>query len=328
MSIRLDSPTQHQSPKITIENDYLKSLQQRYAFATILIPFFGFVIAIYTTFKFGISSVEIGLFLVMYTLTMLGITVGFHRHFAHCAFRTNTVIRVLLAILGSMSAQGPVIQWASIHRRHHKYSDRPGDPHSPLIYQGEKWGTLRGLWHGQIAWMLNSDVTNTAVFAKDLLKDPVITKVNRLYLTWVVLGLAIPAILNGLLTETWTGVLQGFIWSGLVRMFCVNHAFWTINSIAHCYGQRPFDTEEQSHNTFWLSLANFGEAWHNNHHAFPNSALLGLKWWQIDIGGWVILALKKVGLAWDIKTPTAGMITEKLNVHKQPEYSELDVNNF
>jgi stearoyl-CoA desaturase (delta-9 desaturase) len=227
-----------------------------------------------------------------------------------------------------MSAQGPVIQWASIHRRHHKYSDRPGDPHSPLIYQGEKWGTLRGLWHGQVAWMLNSDVTNTAVFAKDLLRDPIITKVNRLYLTWVVLGLAIPAILDGLFTWTWIGILQGFLWGGLVRIFCVNHAFWTINSIAHCYGQRPFDTEEYSHNTFWLSLANFGEAWHNNHHAFPHSALLGLKWWQIDIGGWVILALKKVGLVWDLKTPTAGMITEKLNVHKQPEYSKLDVNNF
>ncbi|MBE9144252.1 acyl-CoA desaturase [Planktothrix mougeotii] len=328
MSIPVDSPTPNISPKITLENDYLKSLQQRYAFATILIPFLGLLVAIYTTFKLGISLVDIGLFLIMYTLTMLGITVGFHRHFAHGAFKTNTVIRVLLAILGCMSAQGPVIQWASIHRRHHKYSDRPGDPHSPLIYKGEKWATLRGLWHGQVAWMLNSDVTNTVVFAKDLLRDPIITKVNRFYLTWVILGLAIPAIIDGLLTGTWIGLLQGFLWGGLVRIFCVNHAFWTINSIAHCYGQRPFETEEQSHNTFWLSLANFGEAWHNNHHAFPHSALLGLKWWQIDMGGGVILALQKVGLAWDLKTPTAGMIAEKLKVNKQSENLTIDASNF
>jgi stearoyl-CoA desaturase (Delta-9 desaturase) len=328
MSMRLNSETQDNGIKITIENNYLKSLQQRFAFATIFIPCFGLVVAIGTTLLFGISALEIGLLLAMYTLTMLGITVGFHRHFAHCSFQTNTFIRVLLGILGSMSAQGPIIQWASIHRRHHKYSDRPGDPHSPLSYLGDKWGTIRGLWHGQVAWMLNSDVTNTALFAKDLLRDPVITKVNRLYLTWVALGLAIPAIVGGVLTGTWTAVLQGFLWGGLVRIFIVNHAFWTINSIAHCYGQRPFDTDEQSRNTSWLAVANFGEGWHNNHHAFPHSALLGLKWWQIDIGGWVILALKKVGLAWDLKIPTAVMIAEKSNVQKNSEQTKVDIKNF
>ncbi|MGK7872422.1 MAG: acyl-CoA desaturase [Xenococcaceae cyanobacterium] len=318
MSMQLDSKTKVEpiavsgnGPKITIENDYLRALQRRFALATILTPFLGSILAIAMAFQFGIGAVEIGLLVSMYTLTMLGITVGFHRYFTHCAFQTNTVVRVILAILGSMSAQGPVIQWASIHRRHHKYSDRPGDPHSSHRYVGDRWGWLRGLWHGQVGWMFNSDVTNTTLFAKDLLRDPLITKVNRLYMTWVILGLAIPTVLGGVLIGSWMGALQGFLWGGLVRIFLVNHAFWTINSIAHFYGNSPFDTDDQSRNNIWLVGANFGEAWHNNHHAFPNSAMLGLKWWQIDIGGWVIRALEKVGLAWDIKVPTVGMIDAK-----------------
>jgi stearoyl-CoA desaturase (Delta-9 desaturase) len=298
-------------PKITIANDYLQEVQQRFAFATILIPFIGLVLAIGLFRLSDVGGVEIGLLLSMYTLTMAGITVGFHRQFAHSAFRTNIAIRIILAILGSMAAQGPVIHWVSNHRRHHQYSDQPEDTHSPHIYEGQKFAQLRGFWHAHIVWMLNSEVTNFALFAKDLLQDRAIAKVNQLYLTWVILGLAIPTFLGGVLTATWIGALQGFLWGGLVRIFLAHHATWSINSINHLYGSRPFDTREKSTNNIWLAIPTFGEAWHNNHHAFPNSAKFGLQWWHVDLGYWVIRVLEVLGLVWDVKAPTEGMIEAK-----------------
>ncbi|AOX01786.1 acyl-CoA desaturase [Moorena producens PAL-8-15-08-1] len=292
--------------KITIGNDDLKQLQRRFALATVLIPFLGSVLAIGLLWRSGIGAVEVALLISMYALTIIGITVGFHRHFAHCAFKTNIAVRIIFAILGSMAAQGPVIHWVSNHRRHHQYSDQSGDPHSPHLYEG-----IRGLWHGHIGWMLNSEVTNAAVFAKDLLRDSAIAKVNQLYLTWVILGLAIPGVLGGVVTGTWMGAWQGFLWGGLVRIFLAHHVTWSINSITHLYGSRPFDTSEQSTNNLWLAIPSFGEAWHNNHHAFPNSGKFGLQWWEIDLGYWIIRTLEFAGLVWEVKTPTAGMIEAK-----------------
>ncbi|GAA6621634.1 acyl-CoA desaturase [Scytonema sp. NUACC26] len=297
--------------KITIANDYLQKLQQRFAFATILIPFIGSILAIGFFRLSDVGGVEIGLLVSMYALTMVGITVGFHRQFAHTAFRTNTPIRIILAILGSMAAQGPVIHWVSNHRRHHQYSDQPGDTHSPHVYEGKQFSQLRGLWYAHIGWMLNGEVTNSALFARELLQEPAIAKVNQLYLTWVILGLAIPAYLGGVMTATWIGALQGFLWGGLVRIFFAHHATWSINSITHLYGSRAFDTREHSTNNIWLVIPTAGEAWHNNHHAFPNSAKFGLQWWQIDLGYWIVRVLEVFGLAWDVKAPTAGMIEAK-----------------
>lgn len=298
------------SPKIIIENDSLQQLQRRFALATVLIPFLGSVLAIGLLWRLKIGMVEIGLLVSLYALTIVGITVGFHRLFAHCAFRTNTPVRIMLAILGSMAAQGPLIHWVSNHRRHHQYSDQPGDPHSPHLYQG-----MRGLWHGHVGWMFSSQVTNSALFAKDLLRDPVLAKVNQWYLTWVTLGLAIPTVLGGVLTGSWLGAFQGFLWGGLVRIFLAHHVTWSINSITHLYGNRPFHTREQSTNNIWLAIPTFGEAWHNNHHAFPNSAKFGLNWWQIDLGYWVIRTLEFVGLVGEIKSPTPEMIEAK-KIHR------------
>ncbi len=309
--MQLDSTTElltgsSKRQKITIANDYLRQLQRRFALATVLIPFLGSVLAIGLLWRSGIGAVEVALLVSMYALSIIGITVGFHRHFAHCAFRTNIAVRIILAILGSMAAQGPVIHWVRNHGRHHQYCDQPGDPHSPHLHEG-----VRGLWHGHIGWMLNSEVTNAAVFAKDLLRDSAIAKVNQLYLTWVILGLAIPGVLGGVITGTWMGAWQGFLWGGLVRIFLAHHATWSINSISHLYGNRPFDTSGKSTNNIWLAVPTGGEAWHNNHHAFPNSAKFGLQWWQVDLGYWVIRILEVLGLAWDVKAPTAGMMEAK-----------------
>jgi stearoyl-CoA desaturase (delta-9 desaturase) len=297
--------------KITIKSDYLKTPQRLLALAVLLIPLLGSIVAIAIALQFGIGTVEVALLMSMYALTVVGITVGFHRHFAHCAFQTNTAVRVILAILGSMACQGPLIYWISTHRRHHQYSDQPGDPHSPCFDQDRYLNPIQGLWHAQIGWTFTHEFTNTLLFAKDLLRDPVLSKVNKLYFVWVLLGLGIPSILGGMLTGTSMGVLSGFLWGGCIRLFLSYHFTNSINSITHLYGNRPFDTREQSTNNVWLAIPTAGESWHNNHHAFPSSVNFGLKWWQIDLGYWVIRTFEKLGLVWDVKTPTAGMINAK-----------------
>ncbi len=318
MSMNMDSTKRcgllagsRQSQKITINNHDLQLLQRRFALANLSIPLIGLLLAIGLLMLSGIGAVDIGLLVSMYALTIVGITVGFHRQFAHCTFQTSTAVRIILAILGSMAVQGPVIQWVSNHRRHHQYSDLPEDPHSPHFYKGQQLVGWSGLWHAHVGWMLDGEVSNSMLFAKDLIRDSAIARVNQLYLGWVILGLVIPAILEGVFTWTWMGAAKGFLWGGLVRVFLVHHATWSINSITHMYGSRPFDTREQSTNNMWLAIPTFGEAWHNNHHAFPNSAIFGLEWWQIDKGGWVIRLLEKAHLVWDVKAPTAGMIEAK-----------------
>lgn len=302
--------------KITIKSDRLKTQQQLHVLANILISLLGVVVAIAIAWRSGISRIEVGLLLCMYLLTVIGISVGFHRHFSHCTFKTHTWVRVALAILGSMAWQGPVIYWASIHRRHHQYSDQSGDGHSPYVKDGEQLSFLQGLWHSHIGWAFTEEITNTFLFAKDLLRDPIISKVNQLYYVWVFLGFAIPAILGGILTKTWMGVLSGFLWGGLVRVFLTSQATNSINSITHIFGDRPFNTGDWSTNNIWLAIPTGGEAWHNNHHAFPNSAKFGLSWWQIDLGYWVIRVLEMAGLAWDVKSPTPGMIQAKKEAKK------------
>lgn len=299
------------SLNMTIANDYLQTIYRRVALVTVLVPFLGSVVAVESLWNFGIGAVEVGLLLGMYALTTFGIEVGFHRHFSHHAFQTTTTIRVILAILGSMAAQGGVVYWVAHHRRHHQYTDLPGDPHSPHLHKNS-W---RGLWHAHLGWTLEGEVTNSIVFAKDLLRDPVIGRVNQLQQVWVILGLALPTVLGGLLTMTWIGALQGFLWGGLARVFLAHQVINSTNSICHVYGSRPFNSSDRSTNNIWLSIPSWGQSWHNNHHAFPNSAIVGLHWWQIDLGGWVIRLLEKLGLAWNVEVPTASLIEAKKTMY-------------
>jgi len=296
---------------ITIKGNHLKTQQFVHALVINLIPLLGTILAVAIALQSGIEKVDIGLLVSLYVFTSTGITVGFHRLFAHSAFATHMAIRIILAIFGSMACQGPLIYWVSNHRRHHQYSDQPGDPHSPYYIQEEHIDPIRGLWHAQVSWTFTHEITNTFVFAKDLLRDPVISKVNQLYYVWVLLGLVIPTVLGGMLTGTSMGLLSGFLWGGCVRLFISYHFTNSINSITHFYGSRPFDTREKSTNNIWLAIPTCGEAWHNNHHAFPNSAKFGLQWWEIDLGYWVIHVMEVLGLAWDVKAPTAGMIKAK-----------------
>jgi len=244
---------------------------------------------------------------ITYTLSGLGVTVGFHRLFTHRSFKTTRGVRAALAILGSTSVEGPVIEWVATHRKHHNFSDRPGDPHSPHVDQEAGWrGALRGLVHAHVGWMFRGkDMANPARYAKDLLADRDLRVISRLFPLWVVLGLAVPFGLGFALTGTLVGGLTGLLWGGAVRILVLHHATFCINSLCHFFGRRPFATGDESRNLAWLAPLAFGEAWHNNHHAFPTSARHGLRWWQIDVSYYVIRALALFGLAWKVRLPAA-----------------------
>jgi stearoyl-CoA desaturase (delta-9 desaturase) len=244
---------------------------------------------------------------VGYALTGVGITVGFHRLFTHRSFKTYLPVRVLFAVLGSAAVEGPLIEWVSTHRMHHRFSDQSGDPHSPHVDHGNGWrGAFGGLIHAHVGWLMRSSTgANPRRYAPDLLADPVLRWVDRMFGLWVLVGLAIPFGLGVAITGTVAGGLAGLLWGGAVRIMLLHHATFSINSLCHYFGRRSFKTGDQSRNLAWLAVFTFGEAWHNNHHAFPTSAHHGLTARQLDPGGWLIDALERVGLAWDVvRIPT------------------------
>ncbi len=297
----------------TINELATTKLQRRMALAIVGIPTVGLIIALCLLWGRGVGFIEMGILLGMYTLTVIGIGVGYHRLLAHQAFRSPTVVRAILAILGSMAFQGPVIWWVAVHRQHHSTSDQVGDPHSPNLHPTGIKELIKGLWHAHLRWMFVYDFRNTdwGKYVPDLIRDPVIFKINQWYFYWVILGLAIPAALGGIVTGTWSGAFYGFLLGGLVRIFLLDHVTWSVNSICHCFGRSPLMSHDQSKNNIWLAIPSFGEAWHNNHHAFPFSPMMGLKWWQIDLSGYVIQALERMKLAYDLKIPNSHSIDFK-----------------
>lgn len=265
--------------------------------SVVILPFVGFVAVIVSLWGRGFNWIDGGLLLGMYVLTALGITVGYHRLFTHRAFETNKAIQFLLAVLGSMAVEGPLLKWVAIHRRHHQHSDTGDDPHSPHDSGDGLLALFRGVWHAHMGWFFKPDSPNLPHYVKDLHQSRLLRSASQLFPLWAILGLLIPAALGGLLTGTWMGVLSGLLWGGLARIFLVHHVTWSINSICHLWGSRPFKTGDQSRNNFVFGALGLGEGWHNNHHAFPTSARFGLRWWQVDLGYWFICALASLGLA-------------------------------
>ncbi len=231
-----------------------------------------------------------------------GITIGFHRLFTHRAFKTSAPMRLLWAVLGSMALEGPVIEWVAYHRRHHRFSDVEGDPHSPHVGHGDGFaGAIRGLFYAHVGWVLFSDESaEEEKYAPDLIADPVVRFVDRTFILWVTVGLAVPFGLGVALTGTVFGGLMGLLWGGAVRIFALHHITFCINSLCHFFGTRNFATADESRNLAWLAPFTFGEAWHNNHHAFPTSARHGLGRAELDPSAALIGLMERVGLAWDV----------------------------
>jgi stearoyl-CoA desaturase (Delta-9 desaturase) len=267
-----------------------------------VVPFLAFIAAIVLLWNRIVDWSDLALFAGMYVLTGLGITVGFHRLLTHRSFQTHKATEYVFATLGSMAVQGPVIAWVADHRKHHAHTDEEGDPHSPHVGRGDGViGALRGLWYAHMGWLFDAHGRAEAErYARDLVEDRGMRFLSRWFLGVAALGLLIPAGLGYLLDGTLKGALTGLLWGGFVRIFMLHHVTWSINSVCHFFGRRRFAIEDQSTNVFWLALPSFGESWHHNHHAFPRSAVHGLKWWEIDTTAVVIRTLKRLGLAWNV----------------------------
>jgi stearoyl-CoA desaturase (delta-9 desaturase) len=279
-------------------------LERNANIAAVVVPFLGVLGGGVLLWQRFLGVRDLVIFALMYVLSAFGVTVGFHRLLTHRAFQTHRWLRYTLAVLGSLSLQGAVIDWVADHRKHHTFTDEDGDPHSPHAGSGAGLrGMVTGLWHAHVGWLFETHgQASSKRYAPDLVKDPVMRRINRSFPLIALASLLIPFLLGVALSggSLVDGGLSALLWGGLVRIFLVHHVTWSINSICHFFGRRRFATDDESTNVFWLALPSLGEAWHHNHHAFPRSAFHGLRWYELDPSGWAILALERIGLAWDV----------------------------
>jgi stearoyl-CoA desaturase (delta-9 desaturase) len=277
----------------------MTKLEKGVNLGAVVIPFVATIAAIVLLWNSWVTAADLIIAAVMYILTAIGITVGFHRLLTHRAFQTSKPLEYLFAVLGSMAVQGPVIAWVADHRKHHAHTDEEGDPHSPHVSpDGGVQGVFAGLWHAHTGWLMSSQGrADWKKYAPDLYEDKGMRFINRHFGFFVYLSLAIPALAGFIVTGTAVGALTALLWGGFVRIFFVHHITWSVNSVCHFLGTRRFDTDDQSTNVFWLALPSLGESWHHNHHAFPRSAVHGLKRWELDPSALIILTMEKLGLA-------------------------------
>jgi stearoyl-CoA desaturase (delta-9 desaturase) len=265
----------------------------------VVLPFVGTLAAIVMLWNRAVDATDLIILVVMYLLTAVGITVGFHRLLTHRAFASYPWVERTFAVLGSLSVQGSVMDWVADHRKHHAHTDREGDPHSPHVGHGSG---LPGLWHAHVGWLLETQgQADWQKYAAELYEDPAMRTIGRSFPQLALLSLLIPTVAGWALHDfTAAGALRGLVWGGLVRIFFVHHVTWSVNSVCHFFGSRRFDLEDHSTNVGWLAVLSLGESWHHNHHAFPRSAYHGLRWWEIDVSGLIIAGMQRVGLAWNV----------------------------
>lgn len=265
----------------------------------VVVPPLGVLVAIVLLWNKAVNLTDLLILLGMYLLTAGGVTIGFHRLLTHRAFQTYPWLERTFAVLGSLSVQGSVMDWVADHRKHHAFTDVEGDPHSPHVGHGSG---IKGFFHAHMGWLLETQgQADWKKYAPDLYEDPAMRRIGRSFPLLVLLSLLIPTVagfaLNGF---TASGAIQGLIWGGLVRVFLVHHVTWSVNSVCHFFGSRRFDVEDHSTNVGWLAVLSLGESWHHNHHAFPRSAFHGLRWYELDPSGLLILGMQRVGLAWNV----------------------------
>jgi stearoyl-CoA desaturase (Delta-9 desaturase) len=279
----------------------------------VVVPFLALVTAVPIAWGWGLSWRDAVLALAFYLVSGLGITVGFHRYFTHSSFKARRGLRIALALAGSLAVEGPPTRWVADHRRHHAFSDREGDPHSPWRYGESFWGLTKGLFYAHMGWLFYREVSNVSRFAPDLVADKDIRRIDRAFPWFVAASVALPTLVGGLVTWSWQGALSGLFWAGLVRIAVLHHVTWSVNSICHVYGERPFETREgDKASNFWpLAVLSFGESWHNLHHADPTCARHGVDKGQIDINARTIWIFEKFGWVSDVRWPKAERLATK-----------------
>ena len=273
-----------------------------YIFA--IVPAVALVAAIPVMWGWGVGWADLISAAFFYTVSCLGVTVGFHRYFTHGSFKAGRAMRIALAVAGSLSIQGPVLHWVADHRRHHAFSDREGDPHSPWNFGTSPAALARGFWHAHMGWIFDRDLTNRQRFAPDMENDPDMRLVHRLFGPLTAVTLLTPALIGGLVTWSWWGALTGFFWAGVVRVAFLHHVTWSVNSICHMIGERPFAARDRSANFWPLAILSMGEAWHNLHHADPTSARHGVLRGQVDVSARLIWIFEKLGWVHDVRWPS------------------------
>jgi stearoyl-CoA desaturase (delta-9 desaturase) len=279
------------------------ALEQLTLYVFVIVPFLALAAVVPAVWGWGLSWTDVTLFVGFYFLTLLGVTVGYHRHFTHGSFKAIKPLRVALAAVGGMAVQGPVVQWVADHRRHHAFADRQGDPHSPWRYGSGARNLAKGMFHAHLGWLFDRRQTNALRYAPDLVKDTAVVRTSRLFILWAFLTFALPTVIGGLVTMSWAGAWSAFFWAGLVRVALLHHVTWSINSVCHVVGNRPFTARDRATNFWPLAILSGGESWHNLHHADPTCARHGVLRGQIDISARVIWVFEKLGLARDVKWP-------------------------
>ncbi|MCH2137060.1 MAG: acyl-CoA desaturase [Phycisphaerales bacterium] len=283
---------------------------------SVLLPPMALAAVMWLAWGQGFNMIDLSLFAGMYLICGLGITIGFHRYFTHRSFDCPRAMKWLLAVTGSMACQGDLFWWCAVHRQHHQHSDDEHDPHSPHVGSG---GRLRRFCRAHLGWLFRIEQPDQARYVPDLLADGDLRVINRLFPLWVAASLVIPALLGGLISGSWIGVLTGLLWGGLVRIFFEHHVTWSVNSVCHIWGRQPYESHDHSRNNAIVGLLALGEGWHNNHHAFPASARHGLAWWQFDASWVFIKVMGWLRLARAIKTPDAQRMQRS---HRTPEPTE------
>jgi stearoyl-CoA desaturase (Delta-9 desaturase) len=265
----------------------------------VVVPFLGVLAAVILLWNQAVDGTDLIILAVMYLVTAIGITVGFHRLLTHRAFQTFSWLERVFAVMGSLSVQGSVMDWVADHRKHHAHTDRDGDPHSPHVGHGSG---LSGLWHAHVGWLMETQgQADWKRYAPELYEDPAMRRIGRHFPALVLLSLLVPTVAGYVLHGfTLDGALRGLVWGGLVRIFLVHHVTWSVNSVCHFFGSRRFDVDDHSTNVGWLAVFSLGESWHHNHHAFPRSAYHGLRWWEVDPSGLIISGMQRAGLAWNV----------------------------
>jgi stearoyl-CoA desaturase (delta-9 desaturase) len=307
-----DGVARTRAPRPDIEPEPDSSLDRFLVGLFVAVPLLAVLAAIPLAWGWGLGWHDIVIAFVFYVVTGMGITMGFHRHFTHSSFKAARPLHVSLAIAGSLAIEGPVLVWVADHRRHHKYSDKEGDPHSPWRF-GNDWKALsKGLLYAHLGWMFNPNRTSQQKFCPDLLADPPIRRVSSTFPLWVAVSLLAPALIGGLWSMSLAGALTAFFWASLVRICLLHHVTWSINSVCHTFGNEDFDVRDKSRNVAWLAIPSFGESWHNLHHSDPTCARHGALEGQIDISARAIWIAEKLGWAWDVRWPDEQRLSGKL----------------
>ena len=310
------------SPSLLQERRSIAAHVSVYIF--VIVPFIALLATIPVAWGWGLRWSDVVLAIAWYVVTFLGITVGYHRYFTHGAFKAKKHIRIALAIAGSMAVHGPIVHWVADHRRHHAFADKEGDPHSPWLFGTTPLGVLHGFWHAHVGWILNRDLTNQTRFAPDLLADRGIRIVHRLFGPLTAATILMPPMIGGLVTWSWRGALTALFWASLVRIALVHHVSWSVNSICHMIGERPFATRDRSANFWPLAILSMGESWHNLHHADPTCARHGVGRGQIDISARFIWLLERLCWVDDVRWPSSRRLS-RLTLRRDGEVAQSPV---